>query len=226
MSPLQLLLAIFVVLLTFLCSSGPAVAQTPLTIDRDLLDAIRQVESRGNSCAIGDGGRSYGAYQIMEPYYSDALQFNPSLADNGRMFSDVWGMGSEAYSEQVIMSYMGRYATPARLGRQPTNEDIARIHNGGPNGYMRDSTLPYWERVMEELQRQQRSGRQVDKQQCSPACQRGQCCSSSTGTCTCLSSSFTPQPCSNVATRPQAQAIVYGAVLFLSFVCITTFYSV
>jgi hypothetical protein len=30
---------------------------------------------------------------------------------------------------------MKKYATAKRLGRAPTVEDIARIHNGGPNGY-------------------------------------------------------------------------------------------
>ena len=206
------------VALACLCGGLLVGAQAPLTIDRALLDAMRQVESRGDVCAIGDGGRSFGSYQIMEAYYSDALQFNPSLADGGRTFSDVWGTGSEAYSELVIMSYMGRYATPGRLERQPTNEDIARIHNGGPNGYMRDSTLPYWNLVMAELQRQQRSGRQVDPQlQCSPACLEGQCCST-TGACNCLSSSLTVQPCSTngASTWPQAQAMyMYIAALFL-----------
>ena len=71
----------------------------------------------------------------------------------------MWCIGSEAYSEEVIGSYMGRYATPERLGREPTDEDIARIHNGGPNGYRRDSTLPYWDEVMTETERQRSGGR-------------------------------------------------------------------
>ena len=115
----------------------------------------------------------------MEAYYIDALQYNPRLGDGGRTYSDVWGIGSEAYSELVISSYMGRYATSERLGQQPTNEDIARIHNGGPNGFNRNSTVSYWKRVMTELVRQ-RSGRQTQSgnDQCSPACSAGQCCSS------------------------------------------------
>ena len=161
-------------------------------IDRALLDAIKQVESGGDPCAIGDNGRSLGAYQIMQAYYTDALEYNPRLGDGGRTYSDVWGIGTEAYSEDVIASYMGRYATPQRLGRPPTYEDIARIHNGGPNGYKLSSTLPYWEKVKTELTRQ-RSGRQ-NNNQCSPACTAGQCCGS-TGNCNCLSSTFTVQPC-------------------------------
>ena len=42
---------------------------------------------------------------------------------------------------------MARYATEERLGRPVTLEDIARIHNGGPNGYKKQSTIPYWKKV-------------------------------------------------------------------------------
>ena len=150
---------VLIIMLLQYHSCGQVEGQTPLTINRDLLDAIKQVESGGDPCAIGDNGQSLGAYQIMNAYYTDAVEYNPSLGDDGRTYSDVWGIGSEAYSEEVIGSYMGRYATPERLGREPTDEDIARIHNGGPNGYRRDSTLPYWDEVMTETERQRSGGR-------------------------------------------------------------------
>ena len=197
----MLLLFFVFIIQYYVC--GQVAAQIPLMIDRALLDAIKQVESKGDSCAMGDSGRSLGAYQIMQVYYDDALGYNPRLGDGGRTYSDVWGIDSEAYSEEVISSYMGRYATPQRLGRQPTNEDIARIHNGGPNGYQRDSTLPYWNSVMNELarQQQQRNGRRTPSgnNQCTPSCTAGQCCSS-TGNCNCLSSTFTIQSCAESST--------------------------
>lgn len=183
--------------------------QNPLSIDRSLLDAMKQVESGGNACARGDNGRSLGAYQIMEGYYMDALQFNPSLADGGKTYNNVWGIGSEPYSERVISNYMGRYATPERLGRQPTFEDIARIHNGGPNGYRKTATMPYWSRMMDELQRQQRNGRQTSTRsgnQCNPTCLQGQCCSTS-GDCNCLTSLLTIQRCSTQSGTNDAHAI-------------------
>ena len=52
-----------------------------LVIDRALLDAIKQVESGGNPCAVGDNGKSLGAYQIMEAYYNDSLEQTPRLGD-------------------------------------------------------------------------------------------------------------------------------------------------
>ena len=52
-----------------------------------------------------------------------------------------------SYSEDVIRTYVGLYATQARLGHVPTDEDFARIHHGGPNGWNSLSTQEYWSRV-------------------------------------------------------------------------------
>ena len=100
---------------------------------------------------MGDNGRSIGPYQIMESYYNDAVQFNPSLRSSGRTYRNLMGPGSFAYSEQVMQSYMDRYATARRLGHEPTDQDIARIYNGGPNGYRRRNTLAYWVKVQQHL---------------------------------------------------------------------------
>ena len=97
--------------------------------------------------AVGDNGRSRGPYQIMEDYYNDAVQKDPSLRDGDKSYDNVSGAGSKEYSERVIQAYMDRYATEARLGRTATDEDIARIHNGGPNGYKRTSAFYYWIKV-------------------------------------------------------------------------------
>lgn len=46
---------------------------------------------------------------------------------------------------------MSRYATTKRLGHAPTDEDIARIHNGGPNGHKNPNTEGYWKKVESHL---------------------------------------------------------------------------
>ena len=51
------------------------------------------------------------------------------------------------YSENVVRAYVQRYATQTRLGHVPTNEDFARIHHGGPNGWNSSSTQEYWSQV-------------------------------------------------------------------------------
>lgn len=113
-------------------------------------DAIKQVESSGNENAVGDNGRSIGPLQIQRSYYNDAVERNPSLQSGkyaGYTYENCKGTGSFEYSRAVAESYMNRYATERRLGHQPTFEDMARIHNGGPNGYKMEATVKYWEKV-------------------------------------------------------------------------------
>jgi hypothetical protein len=52
---------------------------------------------------------------------------------------------------QVLDRYLAIYATPARIGRAVTDEDRARIWNGGPDGWRRRSTLPYLRRFREQI---------------------------------------------------------------------------
>ena len=113
-------------------------------------DAIKQVESSGNENAVGDNGRSIGPLQIQRGYYNDAVERNPSLQSGkyaGYMYENCKGPGSFEYSRAVAESYMNRYATEGRLGHSPTFEDMARIHNGGPNGYKMEATVKYWDKV-------------------------------------------------------------------------------
>ena len=55
------------------------------------------------------------------------------------------------YSEKIMLAYWNRYCTEKRLGRKPTDEDRARIHNGGPNGYKKSSTVKYWQSVKSNI---------------------------------------------------------------------------
>ena len=120
-------------------------------------EAILQVESGGNRNMQqrGDGGRAIGPLQIHRNYYEDAVAHNPSLKSG--KYENCEGPGSFEYSKAVGNAYMDRYATERRLGHPPTYEDMARIHNGGPNGYKNDgskkmeATLKYWAKVKEHL---------------------------------------------------------------------------
>ena len=112
--------------------------------------AIKQVESSGNENAVGDNGRSIGPLQIQRNYYNDAVERSPSLQSGkyaGYTYENCKGPGSFEYSRAVAESYMNRYATEERLGHRPTFKDMARIHNGGPNGYKMEATVKYWEKV-------------------------------------------------------------------------------
>ena len=118
-----------------------------------LWDAIKEVETGGvknPEMAVGDNGKAIGPLQLHEGYYNDAVKFHPSLQSgryNGYTYENCKGPGSFEYSKMVGNAYMAKYATTKRLGRTPTDEDFARIHNGGPYGWKRSSTLGYWRKV-------------------------------------------------------------------------------
>ena len=110
------------------------------THDR-LLAAICTVESNCNDDAVGDGGDSIGAYQIQYAYWKDATDFDKSI---GGSYQDC---KNSEYSRKIVLAYWSRYATITRVGEEVTDEDRARIHNGGPNGYKKNSTEKYWTKV-------------------------------------------------------------------------------
>ena len=103
----------------------------------DLLHAIHMVETGGRLGPIkGDGGAALGPLQIHRACWQDA-----NLPGKYEDVADL------AYAKRVFAAYMARYATESRLGRPVTDEDRARIWNGGPNGYKKRATLKYWEKV-------------------------------------------------------------------------------
>lgn len=113
--------------------------------NQPLLDSICQVESNCDSSAIGDNGNAIGAYQIWRAYWQDAVEHDPSI---GGVYSDCT---DKAYAEKIVLAYWSRYATEKRIGRPVTDEDRARIHNGGPNGYKKKATEKYWKKIKKNL---------------------------------------------------------------------------
>lgn len=111
----------------------------PAEVDQ-LLAAIATVESGNDSNAVGDGGKAIGAYQIHKVYWQDAVDFDKTL---GGSYQDCY---DPDYARRVVLAYLKRYA-PAGA----TQETLARIHNGGPRGYLKKATLKYWAKVQKEL---------------------------------------------------------------------------
>ena len=131
-------------LATNLISLALTLAATPTSASGDherLVNAIHMVESSGRTGPIlGDGGAALGPLQIHRACWQDA--------NIGGSYSECAGL---AYSKRVFTAYMARYATSRRLGRPVTDEDRARIWNGGPNGYKKRATIKYWNKVKGQL---------------------------------------------------------------------------
>ncbi|XP_041453503.1 lysozyme-like [Lytechinus variegatus] len=113
----------------------------------DCLACICIVESSGCQmpnpiCEYDVGSLSCGPYQIKKGYWTDATRSGGSLMGSWRECT-----ASFECSEKTVQAYMTRYATTERLGETPTCEHFARIHNGGPRGHTRASTLAFWKKV-------------------------------------------------------------------------------
>ncbi len=109
-------------------------------IDNKCLACICQVESNCSpkKCAWDVNSLSCGYYQLKENYWIDC-------GSPGESFEAC--AADKDCSEECVYAYMDRYATRCTNGREPTCEDYARIHNGGPQGCKRSSTDGYWKRV-------------------------------------------------------------------------------
>jgi hypothetical protein len=115
-----------------------------------LIKALIQVESGdanhpdGNDYAIGDRTLQYSAYGCLQIRWPLVLDINNHFGTSHRARECL---GNRALSIDLLTKYMSLYATPQRLGREPTDEDRARIWNGGPAGWLKPSTLGYWQKV-------------------------------------------------------------------------------
>jgi hypothetical protein len=109
------------------------------TVPDNLIKAIHQQETGGKLGPItGDNGKALGPFQIHYNYWKD---------------SGVPGSYSQCadynYSVRVINAYMQRFA-PEHLKRGNL-EALARVHNGGPEGYTKRATLKYWREVRTKI---------------------------------------------------------------------------
>jgi beta-glucosidase/6-phospho-beta-glucosidase/beta-galactosidase len=108
---------------------------------KPFLLALALVESSNNTNAIGDDGLSWGLYQIRPVYVEDV---NRILGVN--MYRHIDAM-DPTHAQAMVVIYIDHYATPERLGRPVTDEDRARIHNGGPTGWKKRKTVKFWKKV-------------------------------------------------------------------------------
>lgn len=111
-----------------------------------LLPALSTVESNNNINAIGDNGRSVGCLQISAACVEDV----------NRIYHTAYTLEDRrnaVQSRRIAQAYLTHYgnAYERRTGKKPTAEVLARIWNGGPKGYEKSATLPYWRKVRTAL---------------------------------------------------------------------------
>jgi len=108
------------------------------------LNAIEQIESRGNANAVGDNGRAIGCLQIWQAVVTDTNR----IAGTSYSHADAFDRIKARQIASIYLNYYGK-----RIGHAPTEQDYARIWNGGPRGHRKTATLSYWNKVKKELAR-------------------------------------------------------------------------
>ncbi len=108
------------------------------------------IESGGEpnpAIAVGDNGASIGAYQIQKAVIDDVNRVYPQY---NFTYEDRYNIKK---SEQICYLYLkywgGHYQKTT--GKNPTAETLARIWNGGPKGYKKESTIKYWNKIKKHL---------------------------------------------------------------------------
>lgn len=109
----------------------------------DYFSALHWVEAEWKVGPIKGKDGELGPLQIREGFWKD---------------SKVPGKYSDCadleYSKRVAIAYYEKWCPMALEMRD--YEIMARIHNGGPKGHRRSSTLPYWRKVRSMLNQRRR----------------------------------------------------------------------
>ena len=114
-----------------------------------LFVAVMAVETGGEpdpTKAVGKDGLSFGPAQITDICREDVNRIF------GTRFNRM-SCANATISGYIFDRYLEHYATKERLGHEPTDEDRARIWNGGPDGWKKECTIDYWRKVKVELTR-------------------------------------------------------------------------
>lgn len=115
-------------------------------ISAALLSALIAVESGGNARAINRQEHAYGCLQIRQPVLDDVRV----LAGFRFELTDCLHQDIAVKICHVYLHHWGEHYART-TGNDPTDEIYARIWAGGPFGWKRDTTLPYWHKVQTQL---------------------------------------------------------------------------
>lgn len=102
-----------------------------------LFDAIAQIET-------GNGRYGNNVYQLRDIYIDDV---NRILGRKEYKYEDKFDVGK---SREMMVIYWNRYGSiyESKTGNAVSYSVLARIHNGGPDGWKKYATKRYAKRVM------------------------------------------------------------------------------
>ncbi len=108
----------------------------------NLIPALIKVESNGDPNAVGDHGRAKGILQI----------WNKVVQDVNRIYKTKF-LHDDAFDKEkakdIATKYLSYYGKmyESQTGKPASQEVLARIWNGGPQGWKNQNTTSYWQKV-------------------------------------------------------------------------------
>lgn len=114
-----------------------------------LIPFLVQVESGGNPDAVGDGGRSVGVLQISTAVVDDV---NRILGKHVYSYADRNNAVKSTRMCQVYLAYWGMQYQKKR-DAAPDWRVLARIWNGGPDGWRKRATDDYVLKVKRAMEK-------------------------------------------------------------------------
>ena len=103
-----------------------------------LIPALIAVESSGHNNLVGDNCKAYGCLQIHQEVVDDVNKLYHMHYTHDDCFN-------RDASIRICQLYLKHYAN------NRSDEQQARIWNGGPLGYKKSATIKYWNRVKQFL---------------------------------------------------------------------------
>lgn len=107
-----------------------------------LIPLLIQVESSGNPDAVGDGGKAVGVLQIHKIAVDDVNR----IYGTEYTYQDRSDPVKSRRIAGLYLTHWGKHYEQ-KTGQKATLEVLSRIWNGGPNGYKKPATIPYWNKV-------------------------------------------------------------------------------
>lgn len=123
-------------------------AEVPTTV---FIDAISWKESKHDDRAVRNertGDEARGRFQIRQCVLDDVNR----IYGTGYSRQDCFNKAKATAILRMYLSYWGEYYR-RQEGRPATVEVLARIWNGGPEGWRKRSTLGYWCEVQKQISR-------------------------------------------------------------------------
>ncbi len=112
-----------------------------------LLSVLSSVESDDNRYAYNREEQACGILQIRQPVISDVNKYCFSTLRAEYVLGDAF---DPTLARDIASNYLRLWCNSAQ---KYSLEDAARIWNGGPEGWWKLSTLPYWRKVEAELKK-------------------------------------------------------------------------